>query len=84
MLMVSADYPYLSLHLTLHNHTILVMETLEATPVKVQNIKQWTDRDPILSQVRKLVLTGWRGSLIPRPLFFFYIGDGKKGSGGSP
>ena len=40
--------------------TILVMETLEATPARAQNIKQWTDRDPILSQVRKLVLTGWQ------------------------
>ena len=45
--------------------TILMMETLETTPVRAQNIKQWTDKDPILSQVRKLVMTGWQETTNP-------------------
>ena len=45
--------------------TILMMETLETTPVRAQNIKQWTDKDPILSQVHKLVMTGWQETTNP-------------------
>ena len=38
---------------------ILMMETLQGTPVSAKNIRQWTDRDPLLSRVRNLVLQGW-------------------------
>ena len=38
------------------------MDTLETTPVRAQNIKQWTDRDPVLSHARKPLLTGWQKS----------------------
>ncbi len=32
---------------------------LEATTVNAKQIKLWTDRDPILSQVKKFLLQGW-------------------------
>ena len=36
------------------------METLRSTPVDAKQIRCWTDRDPILSKVRRLVQTGWK------------------------
>lgn len=36
--------------------TVLLMSTL---PVNADKIKEWTDKDPLLSRVRKLILTGW-------------------------
>ena len=39
---------------------VLMMETLQGSPVNAQNIQLWTDRDPVLSRVRNLVLQGWR------------------------
>ena len=32
--------------------TILVMETLQTSPIKASQIKQWTDHDPVLAVVR--------------------------------
>ena len=32
---------------------------LNSTPVTVQKIRQWTDRDPLLSKVRECIHTGW-------------------------
>lgn len=39
--------------------TIFLLEALDNSPVKSTSIKQWTDRDPILSKVRRLILSGW-------------------------
>ena len=39
--------------------TVLLMSTLESTPLNAQQIAQWTARDPILSLVLKFVLQGW-------------------------
>ena len=39
--------------------TILLMDMLNSIPVTSTQIKSWTDRDPILSKVRTMVLTGW-------------------------
>ncbi len=39
--------------------TILLMENLEGTPVHSGHIKEWTKRDPILSQVLNFILEGW-------------------------
>ena len=33
---------------------VLLMESLQASPVGARQIKRWTDRDPTLSQVRRL------------------------------
>ena len=38
---------------------MLLLEQLQASPVRAHQINQWTDRDPVLSKVRKLVLQGW-------------------------
>ena len=38
---------------------VLLMEHLASTPVSAQQIKRLTDRDPVLSEVKKFVLQGW-------------------------
>ena len=38
---------------------VLLMEHLTTTPVSAQQIKKLTDRDPVLSEVKKFVLHGW-------------------------
>ena len=35
------------------------MDTLDYTPVNATQIRQWTARDPLVSQVREMVLQGW-------------------------
>ena len=37
---------------------VLLMDTLQTSPVAAQNIRYWTDRDPLLSNVRSLVKNG--------------------------
>ena len=39
--------------------TVLLMETLQMSPVTSKQIKSWTSRDPILAKVRDKVLQGW-------------------------
>ena len=39
---------------------VLLMETLQSSPVTADNIRKWTDKDPLLSRVRTLVLEGWK------------------------
>ena len=39
---------------------MLLMEKLQSSPVTAAQIRSWTDRDPILSQVRHMLLKGWR------------------------
>ena len=47
------------------NHTpkpadyVFVMNHMESTPVTPDYIREWTSRDPVLSQVREFVLKGW-------------------------
>ena len=43
----------------LTGETILLMENLQGTPVHSSHIKDWTKRDPILSQVLRFTLQGW-------------------------
>ena len=42
--------------------TVLLLEMLNSSPVTVQNIKQWTDRDPLLSRVQECVCNGWHSA----------------------
>ena len=44
----------------LPGETVLLMETLQGSPVTAAQLKAWTDKDPILSRVRNLVLKGWQ------------------------
>ena len=38
---------------------VLLMETLHSTPVDSNQIRRWTDHNPVLSKVRRLVQFGW-------------------------
>ena len=38
---------------------LLLFQTLQSTPVRADQIRQWTDTDPILSRIRRNVLSGW-------------------------
>ena len=49
----------------LPEETILLMESLSMSPVSARQIKSWTDRDPVLSRVRRFVLQGWRSTNDP-------------------
>ena len=40
---------------------ILLMETLQASPITAKDIRQWTDKDPLLSKVQTTRLEAWRG-----------------------
>ena len=39
--------------------TILLMSSLESTPITAAKIKQWTRRDPVVSKIADCVLHGW-------------------------
>ena len=39
---------------------ILVLDALHSLSVTAANIKQWTNRDPILSRVRNMIQQGWQ------------------------
>ena len=39
--------------------TVLMFETLQKSPTTATQIKEWTNRDPMLSQVRDMLLLGW-------------------------
>ena len=41
--------------------TILLMDTLEGTPVTTSHIRNWTARDQVLSTVLQKVQKGWKG-----------------------
>ena len=43
----------------LPEETVLLLEALQLSPITAAQIKAWTDHDPILSQVRDLVMKGW-------------------------
>ena len=52
-----------SVHLS--EETVLLLETLQLSTITATQIKTWTDHDPVLSQVRELVLPGWMTTLKP-------------------
>ena len=51
--------PLTPLHTPQPGELVLLMETLQASPVTAHQVRQWTDRDPLLSKVRTLVREGW-------------------------
>lgn len=38
---------------------VLLLETLQSSPISASLVRRWTDRDCILSVVRELLLKGW-------------------------
>ena len=49
----------------LPEETVLLLEALQLSPITAAQIKTWTDHDPVLSQVRDLVLKGWTTTTNP-------------------
>ena len=43
--------------------TVLLLESLQVTPVTARQVKQWTARDPVLSRVLQFTLQGWPSSV---------------------
>ncbi len=39
--------------------TVFSMDRLAETPIRASQIRQWTERDPVLSQVKTFLLQGW-------------------------
>jgi hypothetical protein len=39
---------------------VFLMETLQSSPVTPQQIRKWTDYDPLLARVRTMLLEGWK------------------------
>lgn len=46
-------------------HIQLVLHMLQSLPVTAAQIKRATDRDPLLSKVRKMVIHGWKDTNDP-------------------
>ena len=44
----------------LPGETILLTEALNTSPITAANIKTWTNRDPVLSRVKQMILQGWQ------------------------
>jgi len=42
--------------------TVFLIEYLEASPTTAAQIKTWTDHDPLLSKVCKMLLQGWQAT----------------------
>lgn len=40
--------------------TVLLMETLNSSVITAAHIKSWTEKDPILAQVKDMILHGWQ------------------------
>ena len=38
---------------------VFLLQTLQSSPITAEQIKHWTNRDPVLSRVRNLVSKGW-------------------------
>ena len=52
----------MSNHITtvlLPGDVLLLFQTLQGTPLRADQIHQWTDTDPVLSRVRRNVLSSW-------------------------
>ena len=47
----------------LPGETVLLLDMLNSLPVTAQQIRQWTNNDPVLSRVRNLLLRGWQCTL---------------------
>ena len=39
--------------------TVLLLETMSESPVSVEQIRSWSSRNPVLSRVLQLILSGW-------------------------
>lgn len=44
------------------DEVVFLLQTLQSSPITADQIKKWTNRDPILSRVRNFVSKGWNDS----------------------
>uniref|UniRef100_A0A8C2FFT4 Gypsy retrotransposon integrase-like protein 1 n=2 Tax=Cyprinus carpio TaxID=7962 RepID=A0A8C2FFT4_CYPCA len=44
--------------------TVFLLEKLSDSPVSAKQIKTWTERDKVLSKVKRFILQGWPGRLV--------------------
>ena len=51
--------PQYPLHTPQPGDIILLMDTLQASPVTALQVRQWTDRDPLLSKIQTRIQEGW-------------------------
>ena len=45
--------------------TVLLMQSLQTSPLTFSQLKQWTTQDPVLSRVHRMLLQGWQHSNDP-------------------
>ena len=50
------EYPK---EVTLPGETVMLLETLQSSPVNAKQIAEWTAKDPVLSKVKKWRSQGW-------------------------
>jgi hypothetical protein len=50
------EYPK---EVTLPGETVMLLETLQSSPVNAKQIAEWTAKDPVLSKVKKWLSQGW-------------------------
>ena len=55
---------------------VLLMETLENSPVTAKDIRDWTVKDPQLSRVYQYVQSGWAEQIEPELKIFHSMRDG--------
>ena len=41
---------------------VLLFEALDSTPIRAPQIREWVDKDPVLSRVRDNVRRGWQAT----------------------
>ena len=46
--------------------TVLLMNELSQSPMSATDVRKWTSKDPILSQVLRAILRGWKEGTPPR------------------
>ena len=44
--------------ISLPNEVVFLLQTLQSSPISAEQIKRWTDRDPVLARVRTFVTKG--------------------------
>ena len=48
--------------ISLPNEVVFLLQTLQSSPISAEQIKRWTDRDPVLARVRTFVTKGWNST----------------------
>ena len=52
---------------------VLLVEHLLDAPVKAQEIRTWTRRDPLLSRVKQFIQSGWPATVEPQLRPYWHI-----------